>query len=278
MGYNQNAGLMHFIKAQREIVDGDRAAVRLVYRSEFFRNANGISIGQYIADRAPLFYRSVDDILRDLQAGYFVTAIKSTLAKLPTSESFQESHFGEIVAGLFAEDVLGLRKLYSKLSLLSAENANAYKMDLVMYDPSSKPLRFVFGEVKCSPKISADCTPVGHDASCYADIFNSMNKYSSEDCAFDLNAARDRLVGLKPGEREAVRQALLPYSGARVAYAGFAVIDTSTYDKDEAQVLRTRKNDKQFEVDLICLESFSTIAGLVYGGLKGILQAQEVST
>lgn len=278
MEHNQNAGLMHFIKAQREIVDGDKAAVRIVYQSEFLRNANGMSIDQYVADRAPLFYRRVEDILRDLQAGFFVTAMKSTLAKLPTSASFQESHFGEIVAGLFAEDVLGLRRLYSKLSLLSAENANAYKMDLVMYDPSSKPLRFVFGEVKCSPKHSADCTPVGHDASCYADIFNSMNKYSNEDCAFDLSAARDRLDGLMPEERETVRQALLPYSGAQVAYAGFAVIDTTTYDKDEAQVLRTRKNNKQFEVDLICLESFSNIADCVYSGLKGILQAQEVST
>ncbi len=135
---------MHFIKAQREVVDGDKPAVRLVYRSELLRNTNGMYIDQYIADRAPLFYRNVEDIIQDLQAGYFVTAMKTTLARIPNSASFQESHFGEIVAGLFAEDVMGLRKLYSKLSLLTAENSNAYKMDLVMYDPSCSPLCFRF--------------------------------------------------------------------------------------------------------------------------------------
>ncbi len=101
-----------------------------------------------------------------------------------------------------------------------------------------------------------------------------MNKYTDGDCHFDLNAARDRIEHVIPEDRKRVRQALLPYSGAKVAYAGFAVIDAATYDDCEAQTLRTRKNNKQFEVDLICLESFSTIARNVYGDLGNILQGQ----
>jgi len=207
--------------------------------------------------------------------GYFKTAIKATLAKLPTSPSFQESHFGEIVAGIFAEDVLGLRRLYSKLSLLGAENANAYKMDLVMYDPSVDPIRFVFSEVKCSPKSEADGLPSGHDKSCFADLFRSMNKYSESDRRFDLTAARDNLGNIPSADRERVRQALKPYSLTTVAYAGFVVIDTATYCRDEAEVLRRQTNPKQFDVDLICLETFSVVAGNVYGSLQKLSQALE---
>ena len=103
------------------------------------------------------------------------------------------------------------------------------------------------------------------------DIFNSMNKYSSEDCDFDLTAARDNINNIPEKDRERVRAALKPYSGSKVGYAGFAVIDTSTYSVDESKVLRTRKNEKIFDVDLICLESFSLVARKVYKSLRNLL-------
>jgi len=266
------SGLLHFIRAQREQIGGNKQAVRIVFRSELVRSGSKHRLHEYLSDKAPLFYRRLDDIVADLQDGFFKSAMKSTLAKLPTSLSFQESHFGEIVAGIFAEEVLGLRRLYSKLKLLTAENANAYKMDLVMYDPSVNPMRFVFGEVKCSPKFSANGLPAKHHKSCFADLVRSMNEYSESDRDFDLTAVRDNLGNIPDEDRERVRQALKPYSTAVVGYAGFAVIDTSTYCDHEAQVLRTRKNAKEFDVDLLCLESFSTTAETVYHSLQGILQ------
>ncbi len=114
--------------------------VRCVYMSELVRVANGNQLERYIADRAPFFYRDLPSITQSLGDGFFVSTIKQTLSKLPTSESFRESHFGEIAAGIFAEEVMGLTKLYSKLSLLTAENANAYKMDLVLFDLTLIPL------------------------------------------------------------------------------------------------------------------------------------------
>lgn len=269
------SGLLHFVRAKREILDGEKEAVRLVYRSELVRTGSKFELGEYVSDRAPLFYRPLAAIIADLKAGYFMTAIKSTLAKLPTSESFQESHFGEIVAGIFAEEVLGLRRLYSKLALLTAENANAYKMDLVMYDPAANPVRFVFGEVKCSPKTAADGLPAKHHESCFADIFNSMNKYSEIDRTFDLTAARDNICNIPEEDRDRVRGALKPYSTSAVEYAGFAIIDAETYSIDEAHPLCTRRNTKEFEVDLVCLESFSLVAGSVYKSLLGHLNSGQ---
>jgi hypothetical protein len=271
-GSVRNAGgLIHLIRARREPIAGTTAGIRLVHRSEVIRVGQDFSLERYISDRAPLFYRSLDGVVADLRAGLFMSALQSTLARLPTSQSFRESHFGEIVAGVFAEDVMGLRRLYSKLTLLTAENANAYKMDLVLYDPAADPINFVFGEVKCSPKCAADGLPAGHDGSCFADVFNSMNKYSESDKQFDLTAARDHLASVPEGDRERLRSALKPYSDSTVRYAAFAVIDTSTYSQDEAQVLRNRANAKPFEVDLICLEAFVPVADAVFSTLAAHL-------
>lgn len=262
------AGVLHFIKAKRELVDGVKPAVRLAYKSELIRDLNGSRLDDYVADRAPFFYRSFESILEDVKTGYFLSMMRSTLAKIPKSESFRESHFGEIVAGIFAEEVLGLKRIYSKLSLLTSENANAFKMDLVLYEPGTDPVRIYFGEVKCSPKSEADGLPSGHDKSCFADIFNSMNGYGEADKRFDITAAQDNLKSVHEDDREMVRKALLPYSGSQFSYIAFAVIDTSTFCKDEVQVIRTRRNSKSFEVDLICIESFSDVASGVYATLE----------
>ncbi len=269
----EQTGLLHFIRAKRELIDGGKAGVRIVYRSEIVRDGPQHQLDEYISDRAPLFYRPLEAIIADLTAGLFMTAMKSTLSKLPSSESFQNSHFGEIVAGLFAEEVLGLRRIYSKLAQLTTENANANNMDLLMYDPSSSPMRFVFGEVKCSPKAAVNGLPANHHNSCFADMFRSMKSYSRSAQNFDLVAARDNLGKIPEGDRERVRSALTPYSGSTVHYAGFALIDTSTYSIDEAQVLRTRKSEREFEVDLVCLESFSHVARLVYKSLQEPLKS-----
>jgi hypothetical protein len=266
------SGLLHLVNAKREEIGGQKAAIRIAYRSSIIRAGSLFTLDKYMSDRAPLFYRPVSAILEDLKAGHFMSAVSGTLSKLPTSQSFQESHFGEIVAAIFAEEVMGLRRLYSKLTLLSAENSNAYKMDLVMYDMKVDPVRIVFAEVKCSPKCAEVGKSAGHDKSCFADIFASMNAYAEKDREFDLAAARDQLPNIPVEDREKVRAALMPYSGAPFDYAAFAVIDTETYSEDEAQLLRTRKNKKQFEVDLLCVESFSKVAGNVFNVLKGAVE------
>lgn len=227
----------------------------------------GYALDDYLSEKAPFFYRDVQAIIDDLNAGLFRTAFQTTVARLPTAESFQESHFAEVVAGVFAEEVLGLRRLYSKLRLLTAENANAYKMDLVMYDPRL-PIKLAFGEVKGSSKSKDDGLPAGHDKSCYASVFDSLREYSATDLKFDLAAARERLAQLPSGDAERVRAALKPYSGAAIRYIAFTIIDSSTYCDEEAKILQTRKSKKEFEVDLICLEHYREIAGNVYGKLK----------
>ena len=259
--------LWHFIRGARDALTECAKSIRLVYKSEVMEAGCGYALDDYLADKAPFFYRDVQAMIEDLNSGLFRTAFQTTVGRLPTAKSFQESHFGEVVAGVFAEEVLGLRRLYSKLRLLTAENANAYKMDLVMYDPR-RPIQLVFGEVKCSPKSDADGLPAGHDKACFADVFNSLREYSPADLKFDLAAAKERLAHIPAADAEDVRAALKPYSGATVKYLAFTIIDSSTYCGEEARLLQTRKSKKEFEVDLICVEHYGKIAGSVYSKLK----------
>jgi uncharacterized protein DUF1837 len=266
-------GLHQFLTKQREPFTNGKTAVRRVYLSELNKNGkNGVRLSDYIADGTPLFYRDLSNIAEDMGDGYFLSPIKDTLRRLPTSEKFQESHFGEITAAIFAEETIGLRKIYSKLSLLTAENSNAYKIDLILFDPNSDPLTLFLAEVKSSPKVSVDGLAVGHDKSCFADIFNSMNSYDQSDLDFDLQAAKDRLNQLPVGERGRLRQALCPYASTPVKYAAFAVIDVTTKRDDEISVLATRKNEKIFDVDLICVDNYPSVASFVYSKLDRLRQ------
>lgn len=264
---------LNFLKATRAAFVCSGKAVRLVHVSDITETSSGSSLAGYIADKAPLLYRTLPKVVDSLGDGYFVTTMKETLDRLPTSDSFKESHFGEIATSIFVEEVMGLRKLYSKLSLLTAENANAFKMDLVMYRPGSNPVEFIFGEVKSSPKTAADGLPAKHNQSCFADIFRSFNKYGEDDLRFDLTAAKDNITVLDPSERDAVRKALKPYAERVVTYAGFAIIDQSTKCDDEVSLLATRKNRKPFNIDLICIEGFPTVADAVYKKLEVLRNA-----
>lgn len=263
-------GFSSFLKVTRAKMSCTGNACRIVYESAVAENSGGILLSQYVADRAPLFYRDPANIFAELKDGYFLSAVRSTLAKMPTVNTFQESHFGEITAGIFAQEALGLVLLYSKLALLSAENANAFKMDLVLCDPSKDPIEFVFGEVKTSTK---DQVPANHDKSVFADLFNSIREYEETDKEFDLTAARDRLTPLSEPLQTRIRTALKPYSDSPVRYAGFVVIDRGTHDPEESNVLHTRKSKKAFDVDLICVESLAKSGEAAYKILEEVRKA-----
>jgi len=267
MPANSNGPLNRFLVRRAQFVC-DRDACRTVTESSVVCEVHGTRLASYVADRAPLFYRKLEQIVADLHTGYFLTAFRDTLAKLPTAQSFKESHFAEILAGLFAEDIHGLYRLYSKLSLLTAENANAYKMDLLFCDPATDPVTFLFAEVKSSCKYAADGLPAGHDKSCFADLFATFKKYDDADLGFDLTAARDNLAMLPPNDAEKVRNALLPYAARSIKFAGFVIIDDSTRDASETKVLATRQASKPFDVELICVEKLKETVTETYTQLQ----------
>lgn len=252
----------------RFTVNPPKQEVRVVSISQIQKENDPHKLAEFVADRAPLYYREFDNIVESLKSGYFLSTIRETLKKLPASDHFKSSHFGEILASIFVEDVIGLKKLYCKLSLNTTENQHGYKMDLLCYVPGSDPVDFIFCEVKSSPKSAGDGMPPGHDKSCYADIFNSLREYNEGDKQFDLTILKDNLEIMDEAERERVKASLLPYGLRTVGYIGIAVIDDSTYTVDEIPVLATRKSNKKFDVELLCVESYTDVSVEVYSILE----------
>ena len=273
----QQQGLQQYIRITREKFVNDKVHVRVVCISQFKRFNEDIPIDQYIADKAPFFYRQLNKVIDSLQDEALLTSVRETLAKLPTSETFQDSHFGEILAGLFCQDILQLKKIYSKLSLLTAENANAFKMDLVLYDPKKEPIEIYFGEVKFSPKLPENGKPVKHDESCFKDLFDSFNSYTVASQDFDFAAAKDHLDHLPETDRNRLKEALKPYSKKIYHYLGFTIIDTSTLNNDEISVLATRKNKKEITVDVICLDELPDTVRTVYQQLEKVRDSCTLS-
>jgi hypothetical protein len=264
------SGFQQFLKMTRARMTASDRSVRIVAHSHVMRESNSHKLSRYVADRAPLFYRNAEQIIATIQAGYFGTAYEETLARIPSAASFQESHFAEVAAAVFAEEIMRLKLLYSKLSLLTAENSNAYKMDLLLCDPSAEPVEFVFGEVKSSCKSAQEGMPPGHDKSCFVDLFNSFNKYDQGDVNFDLAAARDRLSLLPGPMRDRVHAALLPYADRRVRYAGFVIIDVGTKDDSEIHLLESRTNRKPFDIELLCVETLRDVVHDTYDRLTAM--------
>lgn len=248
------------VSARARIHDGANSQ-RLVHLSRLTRSGGGRRLEEFMADRAPLFYRSPDQISDILKEGYFRTAFKEALRRLPTSSHFHDSHFGEILSAIFAEEAIGWRLIYSKLKLLTSENANPNKMDLIFFDPNQSSPTFILGEVKSSMKSEV---PANHHKSCYASLFDSLRDYSDDDMQFDLTAARDNINELPEHERESVRKALLPYEERQILYAGFSVIDTNTEHETETKMLATRQSPKAFDVDLLCVDEFSAVSESTY--------------
>lgn len=268
--------LEQFVKINRVRFTSEKTMVRAVHCSDVLRTSklsSTLKLETLLFDRVPLFYRDPDKIYGRLKDGYFATAFSETLHMLPNSSHFRNSHMGEIFAMLFAEEIMGLRRIYSKLSTLTTQNSNAYKMDLVMYDPNTQPVEIVFVEVKSSDKFSVDGSPVNHDKSCFSSLFSSINGYKAGDAEYDLTAARDNLKNLASNEQERVRESLKPYSGANIRTVGIVVIDNTTYNDAEIDVLATRKNNKSFDVDVVAVERFGDLADTVFTKLEHLRQA-----
>ena len=262
-------GIKKFITTSRVKFTASKTSARDVHISDFAHSTQKKErLSSYLADRAPLLYRDAKAISEDFEDGFFLTPIKDTLRKLPTSLPFQQSHFAEILAAVFAEEVLGLRRVYSKLSLLTSENANAYKINLLMYRPNSRPVEFVLGEVKSSHKSADEGLPSNHHTSCFADLFNSAREYAEDDYEFDLAAAKDRLHNLKEPDRTDVREALKPSGSRVVGFAGLVVIDHGTKNDKETPVLATRKSKRTFNVELLCVEKINETTNSMFSFLK----------
>jgi hypothetical protein len=70
--------------------------------------------------------------------------------------------------------------------------------------------------------------------------------------------------------RERVSAALSLYGGPTIRYAGVCSIDVATHLDEEASLLATRRNDKSFDVDLVCVSEFAQVIDETYARLDRV--------
>jgi len=88
-------------------------AKRKGYRCRFAEHHDGKDLAKVVAGQIPYFYRDPGKIASDFAARHDALEMIYDLAtKVPNSQKFQNSHFGEILSALYLEDVLQLRRLY----------------------------------------------------------------------------------------------------------------------------------------------------------------------
>jgi hypothetical protein len=78
------SGLNQFLKTTRARFTFSGISVRSVHISEIVKSVDRMNLSDYIADKTPLFYRELPKIIDELGEGYFVSTVRSTLARLPT--------------------------------------------------------------------------------------------------------------------------------------------------------------------------------------------------
>src|SRR5882762_1554236 len=96
-------GFLRFLVEDRSVLRAAPPAVRMVYKTTVNREAGDQRLELFVADKAPLFYRKLQEIQASLQDGYFVSSVHDTLARIPTDPNFRVSHFGEIVSAIFGQ-------------------------------------------------------------------------------------------------------------------------------------------------------------------------------
>jgi hypothetical protein len=135
----------------------------------------------------------------------------------------------EILAAHFIESRLGLRRLYSKLTLLSSQNTNAHKMDGLFVDTKSSPFTYLFVEAKSSI-LPTDSTPrKSRRSGILADMIRSLELYAQDDPRFELSRIRDNLEKeFSSQEQKIIRADLIPPWPDILRYLGVSITNKST--------------------------------------------------
>ena len=201
------------------------------------------TLAYLLSGQLPYFYRSPAKIAAEFAARHHALEMLADIAiKLPSHPKFQQSHCGEILAALYLEEVLGLTRLYCKLSLVTSENTNVHKMDGFFVDIRTTPFTYYAVEAKCSVQPTGRSRFSGHRYGILRQLIHSLDSYTSLDKRFDLSLVRDHLENenFTADQQTTIRRDLIPPGPTNLVYLGTASINQSTVcQKDDDYILST---------------------------------------
>ena len=236
-GAAMSVDLSHFVAQELAITCSPNATtlLRSGWRTIISDAQGQFTLARHMAGRIPYFYRSPFKIAADFAAEHdAIEMVRDMFARLPKVEKFQNSHFGEILCAIYMEDVLKCKRLYSKLTLLTAENTNAHKMDAFFVDTETIPFTYYAVEAKSSIQPTTNKFR-GHRYSILRQMIKSIGTYSVSDRRFDFISIRDNLESerFSQEERKQIRADLIPPGPASICFVGVASINNQTLSSED---------------------------------------------
>jgi hypothetical protein len=252
-----------------KVSDNKLTVVRSGWRSILNDVASDHNLHKYLAGQIPYFYRSPDKIAADFQARHdALEMIIDLTTKLPTSPKFQNSHCGEILCALYLEDVLKLRRLYSKLTLTTSENTNVHKMDGFFVDTTTSPYSYIAVEAKSSVLPTAKSKFTGHRHGILGQMIESLGNYSQHDTRFDYVAIRDNLDShFTSDEAKTIKADLVPPGPNQLSYFGMAAFNQSTVHQKDDDFILTEQCANNFSYRALAVTDLSQLAQNAYQAL-----------
>lgn len=226
-----------------------------------------MSLSRLLAGQIPYYYREPRRIGDDFSARHdALSSIVDLAIKAPTTPKFQYSHCGEILASLFVEEVLGWRRLYSKLTLTTAENTNVHKMDGFFVDTTTAPYTYIAVEAKTSIQPTPSTPFRGHRHGILKYMVESLENYGDIDQRFDFTVIRDRLEEdiFSVEERRVIKKDLVPPGPTLLNRLGVATINSSTVRAADDDFILSTTCTTPFQYRALVVTDLSALAEKAY--------------
>jgi len=242
-------------------------AIRDGSRTILADDYKGYSLGKYLTGQLPKHYRTLDAIASDFESGNScLEAVLGMIACMPTVASFQNSHCGEIAAAQFVEELLGYRRLYSKLTMTTSENTNAHKMDGLFVKTSCTPFEYLFVEAKSSILPTVKTKTKTHRSGILTAMLESLHAYDDEDPRFEFARIRDNLEeSFAINEAKIIRGDLTPPGPDNLKFLGISVTNASTVNADDDDFILSKQCDIHFDYYALVVTDLAELAKDAYG-------------
>lgn len=259
--------LSNFVYETVELKNQNKSlsAIRSGFRSYIKKDSND-KLAKHLAGQIPYFYRSPDKIADDFKGRHdALESIYDLVAKLPDSPKFRNSHCGEILCAIYLTDILGFKMLYSKLTLLTAENTNIHKMDAMFVDTSSNDYKYFFVEAKCSILPTTKTKTKTHKSGILKQMISSLDNYKESDKRFDFTTIRDNLdkETFTTEEAKKIKKELFP-PGPNLSYIGMAAINEITVNQNDDNYILSESCAKDFTFRAVVVSDLGSLAHNAY--------------
>lgn len=248
--------------------------VRTGKRSFLKAEHDGRKLSRYIGGKLPYHYRTPEKIGEDFGAEHdALEMVWSLFAQAPTTPKFQNSHCGEILSSIYLEEVLGYRKLYSKLTLTSSENTNVHKMDGFFVNTDGDEFEYLLVEAKSSILPTEKTKFSGHRHGILKQMLESIEGYSKDDERFDFAKIRDNLSkGFSEKEARQIKRDLIPPGPLKCSFLGVAVVNSSTVHGADDDFILSSANSYPFNFSAIVVDDLAKLASESYLHGKTIME------